>query len=117
MSEPPNKKKHWSAKRTDLVGWNAKSTPDCVQKMQKHKVVGDWRWFGITAHIKWEKVQLGKVVTLMTPVPVGMKNVLIKMENAQNRVYNSLPIAVKEELEISSQGEYNPQDYSDSDLQ
>ena len=54
----------------------------------------------------------GKVVLFTTPVPVGMKNVPIKMESAQNRLYRSLPIAIKEGFGITCKGDYNPEDYT-----
>ena len=47
------------------------------------------------------------VLTFTTPVPVGMKNVILKMESAQNRVYKSLPTIVKEHFDLTSSN-YQP---------
>ena len=91
--------------------------------MQRQKTKGDWRRFGtinvkvVTAYVKWQKlvtpeqgagsseeelddVDTDNIKTFITEIPVGMKNVLTKMESQQNRALNQLPLAIKEGLTV-----------------
>ena len=128
MAEPPPKKK--KKKRSDTSGWSRKVNDKKISKIKSHIVLGDWRrWTmvkvnSVRASVKWERVTgletggdssddeptIPNVVTFTTPVPVGMKNVLVKMEKAQNRTYRSLPIAIKEQFELD-ESHYNPKDF------
>ena len=65
----------------------------------------------VDATIKWENKSTGKVISFTTHVLVGMKNVLIKMEAAQNGHNEALPMAVKDSFIIDPASEYNPENY------
>jgi len=128
MAEPPTKKK--KKRRSDTSGWSRKVNDKKISKIKSHSVLGDWRRWTmvkvncVRASVKWERVTgietggdssddepiIPNVVTFTTPVPVGMKNVLVKMEKAQNRTYRSLPIAIKEQFELD-ESHYNPKDF------
>ena len=127
--EPPTKKK--KKKRSDTSGWSKKVNDKKITKIKSHKVLGEWRRWGmvkvnsVRAFVKWERAtdleagedssddepSVPNVVTFTTPVPVGMKNVLVKMEKAQNRTYGALPIAIKEQFELDKSS-YNPIDFT-----
>ena len=69
MAEPPTKKKRNFDRRTELKGWIKKLTRDRINKIEKHEIAGDRKWLSKST---------GKVISFTTPVPVSMKNVLIK---------------------------------------
>ena len=102
--EPQKKRK----KRSDVSGWCKSTTDDRIKKMKQHPVLGDWRRFGTVkikstiASVKWTESTTGNIATFHTPIPVGMKDVLQKMESQQNRNFKQLPLVVKEQKNRTS---------------
>ena len=105
-------------KRADVDGW----CPSTVNTRPKNKgtikLIGDWRRDTLVqnlqyklATVKWTQVPTMKMFSLPTPVPVGMERLLMKLENAQNRSYPVIPIAVREEFSMTDSA-YRSEDYT-----
>ena len=53
--------------------------------MKQHATLGNWRRFGtiklkcLVASVKWARIVDDKVVTFVTPISSGVKNVPLKM--------------------------------------
>ena len=103
-NEEPLKKKK---KRADTDGWRPATLDKRLKDMNKNKHAGDW-WRDTVVHnlrykvatVKWTNKQSKKMFTFESPVPVGMEEVLQKLETAQNRSFEAIPVAVREEFSM-----------------
>ena len=85
--------------------------------MSKVKHIGDWRR-DVKIHnvhhkiatIKWTHKPSEKMFSFESPVPVGMENLLKKLESAQNRSFEAIPMAVRDEFSITDKN-YKSSDY------
>ena len=111
--EPTKKKK----KQCDLSGWCKAATPDRLKKMKQHPVAGDWRRFemikvkSIEAVIKWKNISTEDIYSFTTPVAVGMREALKKMESQQNLNFKHLPVVVKEHFGLT-ETTYKPHNFT-----
>ena len=111
--EPAKKKK----KRADLDGWCSSTVNDRIKHMSKGPLLGSWRR-DVQIHnvhhkistIKWTHKPTKKMFTFDTPVPVGMEELLKKLETAQNRNYDAISLAVRQKFDMTEKG-YKSQDY------
>ena len=93
-----------------------KTTFNCIKKMKQYTILGDWQRFGmiklkfLVAYINWRRIVDNKVVTFVTPIASGVKKVLLKMQSQQNKNFEMLPVAIKEQLDVQK-NDYDPKDY------
>ena len=113
MASAPKK----SRKRPEVDGWSPNTVDQKLKNMHKGNPTGDWRrdvklhnFHHVIATTNWSHNPTIKTKALSGPVPVGMENLLRKMENAQNSAFKSIPLVVKEEFRMT-ESSYSPKDY------
>ena len=89
-----------------------------LKNMHKGKPTGDWRrdtkihnLHHVIATINWTNNKTKQTKSLSGPVSVGMEGLLRKLEGAQNRSYQAIPGAIKEEFGMM-ESSYKSEDYS-----
>ena len=112
-SSQPKKAK----KRADVTGWCSQTLENRLKHMKKNTPTGDWRRDVLLENVryklattKWTHIPTMKVFSFKGPIPVGMENLLTKLESAQNRSYQAIPLAVREEFSMV-ESTYNSGEY------
>ena len=116
MASAPKKAR--KAKRADVSGWCPETLDKRLKHMNKNKPLGGWR-LDVQLHnlhhkiaqVRWTYLPQMKTFTFPGPVPVGMEKLLAKLESAQNRTFNVIPLAVREEF-CMSESSYKSTDYA-----
>ena len=103
MPPPPNKKK-----RADLSGWGPATYDNKLKHLHKNACKGDWRRDVKIHNIKykialvsWSSTVNFKTFSFSTPIPVGMEELLRKLESSQNRTFTAIPLIVREEFNLT----------------
>ena len=112
--QPPNKKA--KKRRADLNGWCPTTYATKFKNMHKNKPKGDWRR-DTTLHslkykiarINWSDINTFKAFSFDAPIPVGMEQLLLKLEKSQNRTFKAIPLVV-EEFELT-ENKYKSADF------
>ena len=84
--------------------------------MKQHTTLGDCRRFGtiklkhLVASVKWRRIVDSKVVNFVNPIASSVTEVLLNMQNQQNKNFEMLPIAMKEQSDVQ-EIDYDPKDY------
>ena len=102
----------------DLTGWCKDTFDKRWAEMGKRKLAGNsWRQAKTiqipykTATIKWSQQSTSKLFAITTPVPVGMTALLEKLQSAQNRSFQALPISVKTHFSLTKAEDYTKDDF------
>ena len=61
--------------------------------------------------IKWTHIPSSKVCAMKTPTPVGMTDLMTKLQSASNQYWSSIPSLVVEYFDINKEN-YQAKDYS-----
>lgn len=103
MASNPKKAK----KRADVNGWCSKTLEKRLKNMKKLSHTGDWRRDDQVENVhykiastKWTHQPTMKTFSFSGPIQVGMENLLAKLESAQNRAFQAIPLAVREEFSM-----------------
>ena len=89
--------------------------------MNRVTLEGEWRRSKVICipfrqtDIKWTHIPYSKVYVMKTPTPVGMADLMAKLQSASNRYWRSIPSLVVEYFDINKEN-YQAKDYSVSVL-
>ena len=84
--------------------------------MRQHTTLGDCQRFGtiklkhLVASVKWRRIVDNKMVNFVNPIASSVTKVLLNMQNQQNKNFEMLPIAIKEQFDVQ-EIDCDPKDY------
>ena len=88
-------------KYSDLTGFSKDVTPARLKKLRNHPHKGDWRRDRVIRTpykfciITWTNTVTDNEFLIKTPVPCGMTGLIVKLQTASCRCWESLPVSVK----------------------
>ena len=107
------------AKYNDIVGWCPETTTTNLLKMMQHDKKGNWRRdrvirvLYVTCSITWTTCKDKPPHIITSPVPVGMKNLMVKNQSASGQSWESFPRSVKKHFELQVKpAAFNANDYN-----
>ena len=100
-----------------LQGLGKEITPNRLKKLRSHPHKGDWRRDRVIrilyreANITWTNIKLNEEFIIKTPVPCGMTGLIVKLQTASCKSWESLPVSVKTHFDIIEKPSFDPKDF------
>ena len=104
-------------KYSDFTGFSKEKTPDRLKKLRSHTHKGDWKRDRIVrisyrdAIITWSNINTSEEFLIKTPVSCGMTGLIVKLQTASCRSWESLPVSVKTHFDFNEKSSFDHKDF------
>ena len=104
-------------KYSDLTGFSKDVTPARLKKLRSHPHKGDWRRDRVIripyklCIITWTNTVTDNEFLIKTPVPCGMTGLIVKLQTASCRCWESLPVSIKNHFGLTKKTDFDPKKY------